>query len=296
MAIKQLTLIGLGLIGGSVARAIKPTRFCETVVAYDNNPTTLQKALAENIIDHAETDLPTAVKNADLILIATPLAQFENILKEIASSAKPDSIITDVGSAKEFVVQIAAQILQQQFSQFVAGHPVAGSEKNGLEASRLDLFANKLVVLTPVPATHAEAMKTIKLFWQQTGARVKIMAPQQHDAIFALTSHLPQLLAYNFMNLMTNQKEYPDIFAYTGGGFKDFTRIAASDAALWKDVCVTNRTAILHEIEQFQQQLNLLKNAIDRKDGKLILEIFANAQKARTAYNAYLSEHFKEQP
>lgn len=285
MVIKQLTIIGLGLIGGSVARAIKPMRFCETLVAYDSNPATLKKALEAAIIDHYETNLSTATKNADLILIAAPIGQTENILKEIAAEIKKGCVITDVGSAKESVIDTAARVLGPQFSQFVPGHPIAGSEKSGLEASQLDLFENKLAVLTPTPATHANALKMVKLFWLQMGARVKIMDSREHDAIFALTSHLPQLLAYNFMHQITTQKEYPGIFEFAGSGFKDFTRLAGSHPELWKDICINNRVAILARMEQFQQQLNLLKNAIDRKDVKLLMDIFNTANAAREAYN-----------
>lgn len=278
--IKQLTIIGLGLIGGSVARAIKPTGFCQTIVAYDNDEETLKTAKKLQIIDDYAKDISAAVNNADLVLLATPLNALPEVLTKIKSSIHHKTFITDVCSVKESVISLAKNILAENFSNFVPGHPIAGSEKSGIAAAKSDLFENRLIILTPTADTKPSALETVELFWRQTAAQVEIMEANLHDQILAATSHLPQMLAYTFMQDMA-QKKYPNILNYAGSGLKDFTRLAGSNPDLWINISLENRCAIVEEIEIFKKYLNLLQQAIENQDREKLLEIFTTARDAR---------------
>ena len=275
--IKQITIIGLGLIGGSIAYAMKHTDFCQRIIAYDPQIDALKKAKQLGIIDGYETTVANAAKNSDFILIATPLSEFDNILHSLHQVITSETIITDVGSVKMTVIESAQPILKEKFSQFVPGHPIAGSEKSGFDAATADLFKNHLVVLTPNPITSRKSIEIVKLFWEKMQARVQIIDADFHDQILAITSHLPQLLAYTYMNQIANQPNFPQILNYTGNGFKDFTRIAASNPDIWIDICITNREAILNSLEHFKTDLNILQNALESQNKETLREIFTRS-------------------
>jgi 3-phosphoshikimate 1-carboxyvinyltransferase len=279
--IKQLTILGLGLIGGSIARAIKPTKFCKTIVGFDTNSANTKKALNFKLIDKAAPNLATAVKNADLIIICVPVSAFANLLQDIKNEIKTNAVITDVSSVKFDISTLAKNILGKKFSQFVPGHPIAGSEKSGLAAAKKDLFTNHLVILTPDKKTNKKAIELVKSFWEKMNAKVKITNPHFHDQLLAVTSHLPQMLAYLFMNYVHENPYYPEILKYTGNGFKDFTRIAGSNPELWKDIILANADTLRLEIQKFKLDLLALQTALENSDEQLLLAIFTHAQQAR---------------
>lgn len=280
--IKQLTIIGLGLIGGSVACAMKRANFCQRIVAYDQHIEALKKAQQLGMIDHYENTIENAAKNADLILIATPLSTFENILSSLKNIITSKTIITDVGSVKTPVIEISHKILKEKFSQFVPGHPIAGSEKSGFNAAQENLFKNHLIILTPVNETDPKATALVTLLWEKTNARVEILNAQVHDQVLAITSHLPQLLSYAFMNQIVDQSNYPEILNYTGNGFKDFTRLATSNPEIWADICLANRENILSVIENFETHLTTLHTALESRNKEALREMFYRSNKAKT--------------
>jgi prephenate dehydrogenase len=271
----QITIIGLGLMGGSIACALKQTSFAGLIVAYDANTAALQTAMEVGLIDEAIPDLGKAVQNADYIVIATPLTAYQTIFKTIRLHLqhKP-AIITDVGSVKGCVIQWAQQELRDAFPYFVPGHPIAGGEKSGVEATTADLFQDKLMVLTPTSQTNQQAVTKIKKLWEKIGARVELMDANLHDEILAATSHMPQMLVSTFMKNLEAHPNFPQLLKYTGSGFKDFTRIANSNAALWTGITLNNRAALLQELQQFRQHLDELISALTTKNESALRAFF----------------------
>jgi prephenate dehydrogenase len=276
----QVTIIGLGLIGGSIALALKQNSFAQRIVAYDIDQESLQTASAAQIICAAQ-DSATAIQKADYVIIATPLTAYSTILNAIRPHLQPHTVITDVGSVKADVMRLAQRQLGTAFSRFVPGHPIAGMEKSGINAANAALFQDKLVILTPAPQTDIQAIELIKQLWKKIGAQVEIMDSLLHDEILATTSHLPQLLAYTYLQTLRAHKDFPELLKYTGTGFKDFTRIAASNPALWADIALNNRAVLLQELGQFRQHLEQLNNALVTENYEALQSFFASAKLAR---------------
>lgn len=284
--VDRLAIIGVGLIGGSLARALKRANAVSHVVGYGRTRASLDAALALGVIDSVSNNVAHAVENADVVVLAAPLETSAAIFADMRKALANTTIVTDVGSAKGSVIQAAREMLTRaQFSRFVPGHPVAGTEKSGVEASFAELFNAHRVILTPVAETELSAVQAIEALWQQTGAEVIQMPARQHDAILAATSHLPHMLAYALVDCLAGMNEHEDIFRFAAGGFADFTRIASSNPRMWHDICFANRDELVAVMERFQQQLSMLTEAIRNEDRATVVEAFTRAKTARDHFS-----------
>ncbi len=293
---KKLTLIGLGLMGGSLGAALKKNNWCETIVGYSRNPESLKQALELGCIDQAEPDLITAVKDADMIVLCVPVLTIENILKTIRPALKASAIITDVASVKNYVVKIAEKIFGTMPENFVPAHPIAGSEKSGVQATQANLYQHHKVILTPLAHTNAHAMKQVTAMWQSVGAQVTQMEVAHHDEVLAATSHLPHLIAFSLVDTLAGEADRQEIFDYAAGGFRDFTRIAASDPIMWRDVFLTNKVAALQVLDHFLTDLNQLRSAIEQEQGEELLTTFTRAKVARDQFSRVLEQRKNQNP
>lgn len=278
--VKQLTIIGVGLIGGSFAKALRQHGVVREVVGYGRNEDNLQLGIQLGVIDRYTLDIAEAVKDADVIVLASPLGAMGPVLKALAPHVKDGAIITDVGSAKQCVIDDARATLKDT-THFIPGHPIAGREKSGVTAVDDELFVAKRVILTPLAENDAESVATVKRLWQQCGADVVKMDVTHHDNVLAATSHLPHVLAYSLVDTLSRMQEQQEIFAYAAGGFRDFTRIASSDPVMWRDICLANKDSILHVLDYFAADLLTLREAIDKADGKALEQIFAHSKETR---------------
>ncbi|WP_455210218.1 prephenate dehydrogenase [Kaarinaea lacus] len=283
--INRLTIIGVGLIGGSLARALKKANAAGQVTGYGRNVQHLQKALELGVIDRYETDISAAVSDADVIVLAVPVGKTLEALQSIKPYINSKTIITDVGSSKGAVVQAARQVFGEALENFIPGHPIAGTEKSGVEASFAELFENRRVLLTPLENTSEEALQTIRQMWLDTGAFVEETSVEHHDDVLAATSHLPHMLAFALVDALATMDDKVEIFRYAAGGFRDFTRIASSDPQMWHDICVTNDKSIVAMLDLFMADLERLRNAIKAGDSDYLLQVFTRAKKARDQFS-----------
>ncbi len=282
--IRRLAIIGVGLIGGSLARALRRAGGCEEIVGCGRGLENLKKAVELGVIDRYETDMARVVEGADMVVAAVPLGTMEAVFRDIAGSLAGDAIITDVGSAKVSVVAAAQAAFGQSSQNFVPAHPIAGTEKSGVEASYATLFQKRRVILTPIPGNSREAAVKVRAMWELAGAEVVEMDPYHHDEVLAATSHLPHLLAYALVDALARMEDRVEIFRYAAGGFRDFTRIASSDPTMWHDICLANRNAILDILGRFQEDLDDLTAAIRENDSDFIKEVFTRAKTARDKF------------
>jgi len=283
--IKKLVIIGVGLIGGSLARALKQAGVCQEIVGSGRDATQLEKAVALGVIDRYELDPCVAVQDADVVVLAVPVGATAEVLRKIGPALTPQTVLTDVGSVKQCVIEDARAVFGEVPANFVPGHPIAGTEQSGVEASFAELFQQRRVVLTPLAHTRTEAVQQVRALWEQAGAEVIEMDAARHDAVLAATSHLPHLLAYTLVDTLARTDNNADIFRFAAGGFRDFTRIAASDPVMWRDICLANRSALLNVLEDFGADLEQLRKAIGAGDGARILEVFTRAKQARDQFN-----------
>jgi prephenate dehydrogenase len=283
--VNKILIFGIGLIGGSIALSAKKSGFASDIVGVGRNQDNLNDAIKLKLIDRTSQDLRKDISEAHIIVIATPVAQFPIILKLIQPHLSSHTIITDVGSTKTDVIESAKQILGPQYSQFIGGHPIAGSEKHGATAAHIDLFKNKNVILTADQDTSFEAKQKIEMLWKNAGAIVSNMSHNDHDKIFSTISHLPHLLAFSLVDMITHRKNANELLKFAASGFKDFTRIAASSPEMWKDITLANKKFILEDIQLFENQIKLLKEAIEQEDTKKILALFENASKTRNEWS-----------
>jgi len=279
--LKKIVIFGVGLIGGSVALALKKAGSTAQIVGVGRSSESLQVALDLGVIDTATSDIADAVKDADIILIAAPVAQTPSILSAIKPHLTASTVITDAGSTKGDVLQCAQEILGEQFSQFVGGHPIAGAEKSGVTAAMADLYTNKNVVLTPASATNPEAIQRVKTLWLTCGANVSEMSAATHDGIFAAVSHLPHLLAFALVDDIATRPNAEQLFGFAASGFRDFTRIAGSHPEMWRDISLANKTALLSELNAYQAELARLQQLLEREDGNGLQALFERASIAR---------------
>ena len=279
--INKLCVIGIGLMGGSLARALKQAEFVEHVVAVGRDESHLERAVELGVADSVETDISKAAADADVIVIAVPVGAMKAVFSELATVIKPDAVITDVGSVKGNVVRDARSALGDKLSRFVPGHPIAGTEKSGVEASFAELYQGQRVILTPLEETNTTATQTITQMWHAAGADVQSLSVEHHDEVLAATSHLPHALAYTLVDTLAQMHEHREIFQFAAGGFKDFTRIASSDPQMWHDICLNNRDALLTMLDRFKRDLNQLTTAIENEDSDFILKLFKRAKTAR---------------
>jgi len=279
-----LCVIGVGLIGGSLARAARAAELATEIIGAGRDAAHLERALALGVIDGYELDIGRAVAAADLVVVAVPLGAMEAVFRAMAPHLASGTVVTDVGSAKGSVLDTARRVFGSVPPGFVPGHPVAGTERSGVEASFAELFAGRRVILTPVPETDGHAIAQVRGLWERVGAEVIEMSAEHHDELLAATSHLPHLLAYTLVDTLARMDESAEIFQFAAGGFRDFTRIASSDPVMWHDICLANRGAIVKTLERFGQDLNQLAEAIRRGDSEAILALFRRAKDARDRY------------
>ncbi len=284
MLIDHLSIVGVGLIGGSLARALRKAKLVNRVTGCNRNEETLKKAIELDVIDDYSLDIKEAVSGADVVVIGTPLSTTEKLFPQIVASLKEGAVITDVGSAKGSVVDVARVVMGELISQFVPGHPIAGTEQSGVEASFAELFINHRVILTPLEETNTQALKLITDMWQAVGADVIDLDVEHHDAVLAATSHLPHMLAYALVDCLAGMQEREEIFKYAAGGFADFTRIASSSPEMWHDICFSNRNALLNTLDKFTDHINQIKKAIENSDSEQLLKIFKRAKQARDKF------------
>lgn len=283
----KVVIIGLGLIGGSLARSLKEKGQCREIVGYGHRDQSLNKGVELGVIDSYTLDLAEALAGADVVVVATPVLIAQDTLREIFSQVGPDTIVTDVASVKGSLLQAAREGSGGQVPpNLVLGHPIAGSERSGVEASRADLFVDHRVILTPTAETAPAALETVRQMWRSTGARVQDMAVAEHDAILAATSHLPHVLAYALVDALAHSEASEDIFNFAAGGFRDFTRIASSDPVMWRDIALSNREELLRAIDMFSQHLGDLRKAVDVGDGDTMHRVFTHAKATRDAFAA----------
>ncbi|MDX1513959.1 MAG: prephenate dehydrogenase/arogenate dehydrogenase family protein [Gammaproteobacteria bacterium] len=282
--IERLCIIGVGLIGGSLARDLRAQKLCGEVVGASRRAENLERAKALGVIDRFDTDITAAVRGADMVVVAAPLGATEQIFAAMRGGLSDGVVVTDVGSAKCSVLRAAESAFGEVPDFLVPGHPIAGTEHSGVEASFEGLFRDRQVILTPVEGTRAEATARVTDMWQATGARVVEMDAAHHDEVLAATSHLPHMLAYTLVDVLGRMEERVEIFRYAAGGFRDFTRIASSDPQMWHDICIANGEALAHALEHFSADLNQAIEAIRRGDGEAIKSLFVRAKALRDRY------------
>ncbi len=282
--IQRLTVIGVGLIGGSLAQALRQTAYVREIIGCSRDELHLQKAVSLGVIDSYETDIAKAVQGADMVVLAVPLGAMESCFKALAGSLLVDAVITDVGSAKGSVVAAANRAFDQIPAGFVPAHPIAGTEKSGVEASFPQLFQQRRVIVTPLPSSSPEAVRRVSAMWQEAGAEVEEMAVARHDEVLAATSHLPHLLAFGLVESLCRMDDSEDIFRFAAGGFRDFTRIASSDPVMWRDICLANREALIKVLAHYQDDLSRLMSMVRQSEGDNLKEVFGRAKSARDRY------------
>jgi len=279
---KKVCIIGCGLIGSSIARAIKKNNLASKVVSSNRSDNTNKKVIELNIVDEASSDTKKIVKESDLIIIATPLSSYKNVVLKIKSSLKSGAILTDVGSVKEKVISLIEKNIPKNVS-WISSHPIAGTEESGPESGFSELFKNRWCILTPSKQSKDEDLKLLETFWKKLGSRVDIMDAKQHDYILSITSHMPHLIAYNIVNttLKIKKKKDRNIVKYSAGGLRDFTRIAASNPIMWRDIFIQNRKNTSKMIDKFIENLKDLKKAIKNKNEEKLEKIFKKTKKIR---------------
>ena len=279
---KKVCIIGCGLIGSSLARVIKKHNLSEKIVSSNRSDIVNKKVLELKIVDDSSSDTQKMVNDSDLIIIATPLSSYENVILKIKNSLKNGMILTDVGSVKEKVIGLVEKAVPKDVS-WISSHPIAGTEESGPEAGFSELFKNRWCILTPSKKAKEKDINTLKSFWKKIGSKVDIMDAKQHDYILSITSHIPHLVAYNIVTTSINiqDEKQSAIVKYSAGGLRDFTRIAASNPIMWRDIFIQNKTNTSKEIEKFIANLEDLKNAIENEDGKKLEEIFIKTKKIR---------------
>ena len=278
----QISIIGCGLIGSSIFKGLKKVGSIKKIITYDNDKSVNEIIKKDKLSDEIFKSAGDAVKNSDLIIIATPISSFENVLNSIKDNLKTGSILTDTCSVKTGVSKILEKINLKN-SVCIPGHPVAGIENSGPKAGFADLFKNKWTILTPSKSTDENTIQKVSNFWESLGSKVKIMSDEDHDKILTFTSHLPHVVAYNIVKTsMSHDEEVKDdIIKYSAGGLRDFTRIAASDPIMWRDIFIDNSALIIQAIDKFIKNLDEFKKAISEKDSKKLIEIFEKSKDFR---------------
>lgn len=276
----KLAVIGVGLIGGSFARAARAAGKVSLIVGFDSHSDGLRRALELGVIDQRAESAAQAVAGADLVVIAIPIGSMREVLREIAPHLPVDAIVTDVGSTKADVIECARDQLGAAFARFVAAHPIAGSEQSGVEHSDTALFLDRLCVTTPVAQTEVGALQRVEALWSAIGCRIERMTAEEHDRVMAAVSHLPHLLAFALVAQIAGQSDASRKFALAGPGFRDFTRIAGSDASMWSEICVSNRVAIGQQLRAHRELLEELQRALDRGERDALRRVFARAESA----------------
>jgi prephenate dehydrogenase len=290
----KVVVIGVGLIGGSFALALKKAGAVGEVVGMGRSPKVLERALELGIVDSITVSSEQAMRGASLVLIAAPVAQTQAILAALEPYLEPHTVVTDAGSTKGDVVHAARAALGNKIGQFVPGHPIAGRESNGPDAAIDDLYVGKKTVITALPENRVGDVELVAGAWQACGALIHHLSPQEHDRVFAAVSHLPHLLAFALVDDIANKPHAELLFQYAASGFRDFTRIAGSSAEMWRDISLANRDALLGELDAYLAQLTALRGKLADGDGAALEAVYANARRARRAWTGEIEK--AEQP
>ncbi|MEM7304065.1 MAG: prephenate dehydrogenase/arogenate dehydrogenase family protein [Pseudomonadota bacterium] len=282
---KTVAIIGVGLIGGSLARALRKNDWCESLIGFDSDDNALTNAQQLNVIDQGFSSFSECEQIPEVIVIATPVLTVGRVCEQIKSWFNHAKVVTDVASTKQSVINDVKEAFDGQLpDNFVPGHPIAGLEKKGVSASKPDLFETRKVILTPEERTSRESLAMVTEMWTQAGANVEIMNAKVHDKILASTSHLPHAIAFSLVYCLAKESHTEEIFRYAAGGFADFSRIASSDPVLWKQICLANRDELLIAIKQFEGCLNELHASLENNDGDRLQEIFLDAKNTRDRF------------
>jgi len=292
---QRLVIIGLGLIGGSLACALQKARAAGdvsigTIVGCNRSLEGLQNAQQQGMIDEYSTDAAEAVKDADVVILGVPVLSIRPMLEQIREYLKPGAVVSDVGSVKKVVVNDMQELLADTGVHWVPAHPIAGSEQSGVSAARADLFIDRKIILTPPENSDPQAVATIDAMWRGTGAQRFHMSVDEHDRVLAATSHLPHLLAFSLVDTLANQDQGWDVFKFAAGGFRDFSRIAASDPQMWHDIFLTNRDAVVDALDLFTADLAQLRQQLMNEDGESLIETFKRAKAARDHFSGQFTK------
>ena len=282
--LKTVAIVGVGLIGGSFALAMRRAGAVARVVGVDRDAQALERAAALGVIDTAAESASEAAAGADLVFVSVPVRAMGPVLHDVALGLGPGGVVTDAGSTKADVVRTAAEELRSRLPQFVPGHPIAGRESSGVEAATADLFKGARVVLTPGPDTAPDATALVRSCWEACGARATEMPAEAHDRIFASVSHLPHLLAFALVSEIVSRPDAAELLSFAAGGFRDFTRIAASSPEMWRDIALANREALLDEMDRYTARVAVFRELVARGDGPGLQRLMAEARNARRAW------------
>jgi prephenate dehydrogenase len=282
----RVAVIGVGLIGGSFAMALRASGGCREVVGAGRDPGNMRRAVELGVIDSAAGDAAEAVRGADLVLVAAPVAQFPRIFQAIAPAIGADALVIDAGSTKQDVVAAARRHLGGAIARFVPSHPIAGAEKSGVTAAKADLLKDRRVVITPLEENASADVDRVAAAWEACGAHITRMGPEEHDAVLAAVSHLPHLLSYALVHEFAGRENSAQLFGLAAGGFRDFTRIASSHPEMWRDISVANRACLLVELDRYAEKLEAMRPLIERGDGTALEKLFTEARAARERWLA----------
>ncbi|MFK7860241.1 MAG: prephenate dehydrogenase [Granulosicoccus sp.] len=283
MSCKHLCIVGLGMIGGSLAGSLKKHGFTGEISALVRSPGTGERGIELGLVDQYSTDPALLIPQADMVMLAVPMLSMRQQMQAIVSYLSADAIVTDAGSVKSPFIADALAVVKDM-SRVVPGHPIAGREKTGVDAADATLYIGRRVLLTPIEQTSPDAIAAVRQLWELAGAKVESLTPEHHDRVLAATSHLPHILAYALVDTLATQQEAEEIFRYAAGGFRDFSRIASSDPVMWRDVCLSNRDAILQSMDSLDAHLKSLRNAIATSDADAIEGTFIRAKAARDSF------------
>lgn len=278
----RVALLGIGLIGSSLAHAMRKQRLAGEITGYARSEATRAKAMELGLVDRIFPTAAQAVKDADLVILCSPVGTYDELAREIGPALRPGAILTDVGSVKGAVVRDVLPHVPKDVN-FIPGHPIAGTEQSGPESGFAELFINRWCILTPLPDSEPGAVERLTEFWQACGSNVEVMTPEHHDLVLAITSHLPHLIAYNIVSTAADLEEVTssEVIKYSAGGFRDFTRIAASDPTMWRDVFLNNKDAVLEMLGRFSEDLSALQRAIRWGDGDMLFDVFTRSRQIR---------------
>jgi prephenate dehydrogenase len=280
-AVGKLVVVGVGLIGASAALALRAAGAVGTVAGIGRSRANVERALAMGAIDAAGGYDAATLGDADVVLVAVPVAQTGAVLAALAPWIGPGTVVTDAGSTKQDVIALARARLGAAFPRFVPGHPVAGAERSGAAAADAALYAGRRVLLTPVAQTDPAALARVEGLWRACGASVARMAPDRHDAVLAAVSHLPHVLAFALVHAISERPDAAECFALAGSGFRDFTRIAGSSPEMWRDICLANREALLEALDRYLAEVGRVRQLIEQQQGTALEQVFARASEAR---------------
>ena len=281
LRVKQLSLIGIGLIGGSLAASLREVSAVQRITAHARRQETLDTAKYLGLIDEGSTDLAQVIAGADIIMLAVPMGAYRQVFNDLKPIWPEHAVVTDAGSSKQSVLDDLTAVFGHVPKNFVAGHPVAGTERSGPAAAQADLFRHRRVILTPEPDTDPAAIATVEAMWQAAGASVHQMTAQHHDEVLALTSHLPHVIAYQLIETLAKVNDQREVFSFAAGGLIDLTRIASSNPRMWADIMLANRDAVLAGLDQYNSDMQALREVIASADETRLLEHFQRAKNAR---------------